>query len=177
MTMLRQLAHPMAAPFSTRRSAQAALLILSLIGADATGRSVIEAEASHLRVHLAGYTLWTTRCDRPLLLEDAAVLAKAARREVLILRLATALHPASPMTFDWIPADGASGDPRFNLMPALPFGGGLALLDERQEDVRLDVTAEAILLRRDQPAAWPAQRQLAMARAVAVLKSQLWGGL
>ena len=172
--MLRQLAHPMSVPFSTRRSAQAALVVLSLIDGDAAGP--VEAQASYLRLHLKGFTLWATRCDRPLLLEDAAVLARAGRRDVLIIRLATSLHPASPMTFDWIPA-AATSRPRYGLLPALPFGGGLALVDRLEEDVRLDVTAEAIVIRRDLPAAWPAQRQLAMARAAAVLNNQLWGGL
>jgi hypothetical protein len=173
--MLAQLAHPMSVPFPTRRSAQAALVLLPLIGTEA-GSAKVETEASHLRVHLAGYTLWVTRCDKPLLLEDAAVLAQAGLRDVLIMRLATSLHPASPVTFDCIPAVAASNGPRYGLLPALPFGGGLALVDQHDENLRLDVTAEAIVLRRDQPATWPAQRELAMARANAVLNSQLWGG-
>lgn len=175
--MLAQLAHPMSVPFSTRRSAQAALVLLSLIGAEAPGSAAVEAAPSCLRVHLAGYTLWATRCDKPLLLEDAAVLARAGRRDVLIMRLATSLHPASPVTFDWIPAGAASSGPRYGLLPALPFGGGLALIDQQEEDLRLDVTAEAIVIGRDMPSTWPAQRQLAMARATAVLNSQLWGGM
>jgi hypothetical protein len=175
--MLAKLAHPMSVPFSTRRSAQAALLLLSLVGAEAPDSAAVDAEPSHLRVHLAGYTLWATRCDEPLLLEDAAVLARAARRDVLIMRLATSLHPASPLTFDWIPASAASTGPRYGLLPALPFGSRLALVDSHDEQVRLDLTADAILNRCDLPATWPAQRELAMARANAVLNSQLWGGL
>ncbi|HET9637675.1 MAG TPA: hypothetical protein VFP12_00540 [Allosphingosinicella sp.] len=174
--MLAKLAHPMSVPFSTRRSAQAALLLLSLVGTE-TPDSAVDAEPTHLRVHLAGYTLWATRCDKPLLLEDAAVLARAGRRDVLIMRLATSLHPASPLTFDWIPTAAASSRPRCGLLPALPFGGGLALVDPHDERARLDVTANAILNRCDLPATWPAQRELAMARANAVLNSQLWGGL
>ena len=174
--MLRQLAHPMTVPFSTRRSAQAALLMLSLVGAGEAGSAAVNEEPSHLRVHLGGYTLWATRCETPLLLDDAGVLAAAGRRDVLILRLATSLHPPSPVTFDWIPAAAAS-HPRCGLLPALLFGGRLALVDPREEDVRLDVTADAVIIRRDLPAVWPAQRQLAMARATALLKSQLWGGL
>lgn len=174
--MLRQLAHPMSVPFSTRRSAQAALAILSLIGVEATNSATVAVEASHLRVHLGGYTLWATRCDKPLLLEDAAVLARAGRRDVLIVRLATWLHPASPVTFDWIPAAAASGGPRYGLLPALLFGDALALVDEHKEDLRLDVTPEAIVFGRDLPTTWPAQRQLAMARATAVLNNQLRGG-
>lgn len=175
--MLAKLAHPMSVPCSTRRSAQAALVLLALVGADASDSAAVDAQPSHLRVHLAGYTLWATRCDKPLLLEDAAVLARAGRRDVLIMRFATSLHPESPLTFDWIPALAASGGPRFGLLPALPFGGGLALVDQWEEDLRLDVTPEAILVGRDLPSTWPAQRQLAMARATAVLTSQLWGGL
>ena len=53
----------------------------------------------------------------------------------------------------------------------------MALVDEHKEDLRLDVTAEAIVIGRDLPTTWPAQRQLAMARATAVLNNQLWGGL
>jgi hypothetical protein len=174
--MLAQLAHPMSAPFSTRRSAQATLLLLSIVGAEATHSAAVDAQPSHLRVHLAGYTLWATRCDKPLLLEEAAVLARTGRRDVLIVRFATSLHPASPLTFDWIPA-AASGGPRFGLLPALPFGGGLALVDQNEKELRLDVTPEAILVGRDLPSTWPAQRLLAMARATAVLTSQLWGGL
>jgi hypothetical protein len=175
--MLRQLAHPMSVPFSTRRSAQAALILLSLIGAEATNSAAVDAEASHLRLHLAGYTLWATRCDKPLLLEEAVVLARAGRRDVLIMRLTTSLRRASPVTFDWIPAAAAASGPRCALLPALPFGGGLALVDEHDEDVRLDVTAEAIINRCDLPTTWPAQRELAMARATAVLNNQLWRGL
>jgi len=174
--MLHQLAHPMTVPFSTRRSAQAALLMLSLVGAGETGSAAVDEEPSHLRVHLGGYTLWATRCERPLLLDDARVLAAAARRDVLILRLATSLHPPSPVTFDWIPAAAAS-HPRCGLLPALLFGGGIALVDPREEDLRLDVTADALVIRRDLAATWPARRQLAMARATALLNSQLWGGL
>lgn len=173
--MLAQLAHPMFVPFSTRRSAQAALVLLSLIGTEA-GSATVETEASHLRVHLAGYTLWATRCDKPLLLAEAAVLARAGRRDVLIMRLATSLHPASPVTFDWIPATASRG-PRYGLLPALPFGGGLALVDPHNEQVRLDLTADAITSRCDLADTWPAQRELAKARANAVLNSQLWGGL
>jgi hypothetical protein len=174
--MLAQLAHPMSVPFSTRRSAQAALLLLSLVGGEAPDSAAVDAEPSHLQVHLAGYTLWATRCDRPLLLDDAAVLARAGRRDVLIMRLATSLHPASPLTFDWIPASATSTG-RYGLLPALPFGGGLALVDPHDEQVRLDLTADAIFNRCDLPGTWPAQRELAMARANAVLNSQLWGGL
>jgi hypothetical protein len=175
--MLAQLAHPMSVPFSTRRSAQAVLVLLSLIGAEAPDSAAVDVEPSCLRMHLSGYTLWATRCDKPLLLEDAAVWARAGRRDVLIMRLATSLHPASPVTFDWIPARAASSGPRYGLLPALLFGGGLALVDPHEEDVRLDVTAGAIVIGRDLPATWPAQRQLAMARAAAVLNNQLWGGL
>lgn len=175
--MLAQLAHPMSVPFATRRSAQAALLVFSLIGAPAPSATAVEAEDSHLRVHLAGYTLWATRCDPPLLQDDAAVLAKAGRRDVLILRLATSLHPASPVIFDWFPAPAASVEPRLGLLPALPFGGGLALVDPNEEGIRLDVNAEAIVIVRALPTTWPAQRDLAMARATAVLNNQLWGGL
>lgn len=175
--MLAQLAHPMSVPFSTRRSAQAALLLLSLTGTEAPDSSAVDAEPSHLRVHVAGYTLWATRCDRPFLLEDAAVLACAGRRDVLIMRLATSLHPASPLTFDWIPASAASNGPQYKLLPALPFGGGVSLVDPHDEQVRLDLTSDAIINRSDLPATWPAQRELAMARANAVLNSQLWGGL
>jgi hypothetical protein len=167
----------MSVPCSTRRSAQAALLILRLIGAGAPESAAADAEASHLRVHLAGYTLWATRCDRPLLLEDAAVLARAGRRDVLIMRFATSLHPASSVTFDWFPAAAGSIGPVLGLLPALPFGGGLALVEERREDLRVDVTADAIMIARDLPSTWPAQRQLAMARATALLTNQLWGGL
>jgi len=175
--MLAQLAHPMSVPFATRRSAQAALLMLSLIGADAPDAATVEAEDSHLRVYLAGYTLWATRCDPPLLQDDAAVLAEASRRDVLILRLATSLHPAPPVTFDWFPAPAASVEPRLGLLPALPFGGGLALVDPHEEGIRLEVNAEAIVAVRALPTTWPAQRDLAMARATAVLNNQLWGGL
>jgi hypothetical protein len=175
--MLAQLAHPMSVPFSTRRSAQAALLLLSLVGGKAPVSAAVDAEPSHLRVHLAGYTLWATRCDKPLLLEDAAVLAQAERRDVLIMRLATSLHPASPLTFDWTPASTASTGPRYGLLPALPFGGALALVDPHDEQVRLDLTADAIINCCDLPDTWPAQRELAMARANAVLNTQLWGGL
>lgn len=174
--MLAQLAHPMSVPFSTRRSAQATLVLLSLVGGDAPDSAAVDAEPSHLRVHLAGYTLWATRCDKPLLLEDAAVLARAGRRDVLIMRLATSLHPASPLTFDWIPASAASNGPRHGLLPALPFGGGVSLVDPHDEQVRLDLTFEAIINRWDLPDNWPAQRELAIARANAVLNSQLWGG-
>ena len=175
--MLAQLAHPMSVPFSTRRSAQAALLLLSLVGVEAPDSAAVDAEPSHLRVHLAGYTLWATRCDRTLLLEDAVVLARAGRRDVLIMRLATSLHPASPLTFDWIPASAASNGPRYGLLPVLPFGGGVSLVDPHDEQVRLDLTSDAIVDRSDLPATWPVQRELAMARANAVLNSQLWGGL
>jgi hypothetical protein len=65
--MLNELAHPMAVPFSTRRSAQAALLVLSLIGGKAAHPAAIEVEPSHLRVHLRGFSLWATRCDKPML--------------------------------------------------------------------------------------------------------------
>jgi hypothetical protein len=167
----------MSIPCSTRRSAQAALLILRLIGAEAPDAAAVDAEASHLRVHLAGYTLWTTRCDRPLLLEDATVLARAGRRDVLIIRFAASSHPASPLTFDWFPAAAGSSGPVLGLLPALPFGGSLALVDERQVDLRLDVTADAIIIGRDLPSTWPFQRQLAMARATALLTTELWGGL
>lgn len=175
--MLAQLAHPMSVPVSTRRSAQAALLMLSLAGGEAPDSCAVDAEPSHLRVHLGGYTLWATRCDRPFLLEDAAVLARAGRRDVLIMRLATSLHPALPLTFDWTPASAASNGPRYGLLPALPLGGGVWLVDPNDEQVRLDVTSDAIVNRSDLPATWPVQRALAMARANAVLNSHLWGGL
>ena len=175
--MLAKFAHPMSVPFSTRRSAQAALLLLSLVGAETPDSAAVDAEPSHLRVHLAGYTLWATRCDTPLLLEEAAVLAEAGRRDVLILRFATSSHPASPVTFDWFPPPAASSGPRLGLLPALPFAGGLALVDRHQEDLRLDVTAAAIVTARDLPSTWPVQRELAMARATAILNCRLWGGL
>jgi len=174
--MLNQLAHPMAAPFPTRRSAQAALAVLSMIDGNRTCPTAVDPQPSHVRVHLEGFTLWATRCDRPLLLDDAALLAKAAGRDVLIVRLATPLHPAPVVSFDWLAAD-ASLAGRSGLVPALPFGGGLALVDPQDEDIRVDVTAGALIARADLPPAWPAQRQLAIARATAAFNSRLWGGL
>jgi hypothetical protein len=173
--MLNQLAHPMAVPFPMRRSAQAALAVLSLFAPEAACPGTVQTEASHLRVHLRNMSLWATRCERPLLVEDAAVLAAAGRKDVLIVRLSTSL--SSPVTFDWIPSASASGAARYRLLPALPYHGGLALVDALDEDLRVDVTAEAILVRPDMPPAWRLQRELAAARASAFFKSLLWGGL
>ena len=170
--MLNQLAHPMAIPFPTRRSAQAARAVLSLIAPEAACLGTVQTEASHLRVHLGGMSLWATRCERPLLLEEAAVLATAARKDVLIVRLGNSL--SRPVTFDWIPV---AGDARYRLLPALPSDGSFALVDEEDENVRIDVTAESIIVPPEPPPGWGLQRELAVARAAAVLNSQLWGGL
>jgi hypothetical protein len=111
-----------------------------------------------------------------LLLNDAVVLAKAGRRDVLILRFATSLREASLVSFDWVPADAAT-PPRCGLLPALPFGGGLALVDPQDEHARLDVTAHGLTVGKDLPSVWPAERELAMSRAAAAFKAKLWGGL
>lgn len=180
--MLDQLAHPMATPFSTRRSAQAALALLSLIGGKGSAPHGIEVRPSHLRVHLEGFTLWVTRCDPPLLLDEAAVLAAAARCDILIARLAasprrTIGNVASPVSVDWVRA-GEGGDAiSSGLAPALPHGGGLALVDSDNEQLRIDVTDKGIVACRNTPPGWPLQRELAAARAAAILHDQLWGGL
>jgi hypothetical protein len=174
--MLHDLAHPMAVPFSTRRSAQAALTLLSMIGGNGTCPTAVDPQPSHVRVYLEGFTLWATRCDSPLLLDEAAVLARAGRRDVLILRFGAALLEACAISFDWVSADGLTPS-RPGLLPALPSGGGLALVDPQDEHVRVEVTAAALIVRADLPPPWPAQRQLAMARAAAAFNSCLWGGL
>jgi len=172
----------MAVPFSTRRSARAALALLSLIGGGPAAPRGIEVEPSHLRVHLDGFSLWATRCDYPLLLDEAAALAAAARCDILIARLAasprrTIGNVASPVSVDWVRAgEGAEAISR-GLAPALPHGGGLALVDRDHEQLRIDVSDKGVVSRQDTPPSWPLQRELAAARAAAILHDQLWGRL
>lgn len=174
--MLQQLAHPLATPFATRRIARATVAILSLL-APAASPIAVEVERSYLRALLPGFTLWATRCDRPLLLDEAADEAASEGRDALILRCAPALQNAPPLVIDWMPAAPGAGDWRLNLLPALSCEGGLSLVGTGASGLRLDVGGDAIVLREDLPPVWNLQRDLAIARASAVLNSELWGGL
>ena len=175
--MLHQLADPMAIPFSTRRAAQAAVVTLSLMQAQAeTAAPPAEDHGTHVRVQLGGFSLWSTRCDPPLLVEEASAATHESGRDVLILRLQTSVGSRLPVAFDWFSALGCQGAPRFSLAPALPSEGGLSLIPSTASDLRLDVTAKGIVAHRDDTPLWALQRDLAIARAVAVFKARLWGG-
>gem|GEM_PF-6262727 len=76
-----------------------------------------------------------------------------------------------------MPAAPGAGDWRLNLLPALSCEGGLSLVGTGASGLRLDVGGDAIVLREDLPPVWNLQRDLAIARASAVLNSELWGGL
>ncbi len=169
--MLAQLAHKMTVPFNTRRAAQAAAVTLSLIGgaADAPAR----AETAYVSVRVPGFRLFATRCDPPLLIDDASAAAVAAGVDVLVLRFSPACGASSPVTFDWLPARSARCSQRMCLLPALPRGGGLSLVPKHSSDVRLDVSRAVIAERTDLPTSWPPERDLAVARAVAVFKAEL----
>ena len=173
--MIPQLAHSLV-PFPTRRIAKATIAILSLLAP--TARPIdIEPRQSHIRTQMRGSTLWATRLDRPFLLDEAAHEVRAEGRDALVLRCSTALQAASPLVLDWMPATPAAGDWRFDLLPALPAGGGLSLVGACEKPLRLDVGADAIIVRDDLPPVWSLQRDLAIAQASAALNSQLWGGL
>lgn len=171
--MLAELAQPMTVPFSTRRAAQAAAVTLSLIGAGAGVAA--EVKDSHVSVSLAWFTLWATRCDAPILVDAAAAAARATGHGVLIVRLSTALQPASPVMFDWVGAPPAKCF-HASLLPALPSAGGLSLVAKDLPDRRFDVTTAGIIERRDLPLSWSAERDLAVARALAVFNAELWAG-
>lgn len=176
--MLHQLADPMAIPVSTRRVAQAVVVTLSLISsAIKTAPPIAENRGSHIRVEFGAFIVWATRCDAPLLVEEAAAVAQDSGRDVLILRLQTSTDSRSPVAFDWFPARDCPGAPWFGLLPALPGEGGLSLTASGASDLRLDVTADGIAAPRDVSPSWAFQRDLATARAVAVFNGQLWGGL
>jgi hypothetical protein len=173
--VLHQLAHPLATPFATRRIAKATVAILSLL-APAASPIDIEPEQSHIRTLLRGFTLWATRLDRPFLLDEAADEARSEGRDALILRCAPTLE-GSPLVVDSMPAAPAGQDWRFDLLPALPYEGGLSLVGAGEKPLRLDVGRDAIVVRDDLPPVWNLQRDLAIARAFAVLNGLLWGGL
>jgi hypothetical protein len=171
---LNQLAGPMTVPFSTRRAAQAAAATLSLMGCRSSAFRAAEAAATHVSVPLGGLTLWATRCDPPLLREEAGAAAAKSRNDVLILRVGTGSADGPPIVFDWIPHRAGS---RFGLVPALPIGGGLSLADPHDESCLLDLTGDGIIDRSDMKDGWILARVLAASRAAAILRSNLWGGL
>jgi hypothetical protein len=170
---LNQLARPMSVPFSTRRAAQAPVLTLSLTGCRASTMNAADVAESHVKVPLGRLSLWATRCDAPVLIEEAAAAARVSLQDVLILRLGTGAA-SPPVLFDWVPNAGLG---RIGLVPALPAGGGLSLADPKQDDLRLDVTGDGILDRTDVAPGWALERVLAVARAAAIFRSNLWGGL
>jgi hypothetical protein len=173
--VLHQLAHSLATPFTTRRIAKATVAILSLL-APAASPIDIEPEQSHIRTLVRGFTLWATRLDRPFLLDEAAGEATSERRDALILRCApTSQGP--PLVVDWIPPAPVEGRWHFDLLPALPCEGGLSLIGVGEKPLRVDVGGDAIIVRNDLPPVWNLQRDLAIARASAVLNGLLWGGL
>jgi hypothetical protein len=171
---LNHLAGPMTVPFSTRRAAQAAAATLSLMGCRSSVLRAAEAAGTHVSVPLGGLTLWATRCDPPLLREEARATAAGSRKDVLILRVGTDSADRPPIVFDWIPDDNAS---RYGLVPALPVGGGLSLADPNDETGRRDLTSDGIIERSAGAHRWPLERTLGIARASAILRSRLWGGL
>lgn len=175
--MLHQLADPMAIPVSTRRAAQAAVVTLSLMQAQTeTAAPPAEDHGSHVRIQLGHFSLWSTRCDPPLLVEEASAATQESGRDVLILRLQTSVGSRLPVAFDWFSAREYQRAPRFGLAPALPSEGGLSLVASAASDLRLDVTAAGIVVHQGVTPLWAVQRDLAIARAVAVFKAQLWGG-
>lgn len=175
--MLHQLADPMAIPVSTRRAAQAAVVTLSLMQSQAeTFAPPAEDHGSHVRVQLDGFSLWATRCDPPLLVEEASSATHDSGRDVLILQLQTSVASRLLVTFDWFSARDNQRAPGFGLAPALPSEGGLSLISSSASGLRLDVTAGGIVAHGDDTPLWALQRDLAIARAVAVFRVRLWGG-
>lgn len=175
--MLDQLAHPMATPFSTRRAAQAAALTLSLVGCRPADGEKASAEVSRVSVPLPGFALWATRCDPPLLIEEAIATAAGSGRDVLILRVGTGSPGRPPVTFDWVchTADGPVA--KLGFSAALPASGGLTLVPETDWEPSLQIRPGGISEHPEVSPGWPLERLLAVARATAIYRSNLWGGL
>jgi hypothetical protein len=87
------------------------------------------------------------------------------------------LRAVPPVLVDWIRSTGKVTTSRLGFVPALPSGGGLALVARDDEETRLDITADGIFERHDMSSAWALERPLASARAAAIFRSTLWGGL
>ena len=175
--MLRQLAHPMSVPFPTRRTAQAAALTLSLIGCRPTDGEMASAGVAYVSVPLPGFMLWATRCDPPLLIEEAMATAMESGRDVLILRVGTGSPGRPPVAFDWVRHMAERPTPRLGFLAALPAGGGLILVAEKDSEPHLEIRSVGILERSEHSPGWPLERLLAVARATAIYRSNLWGGL
>jgi hypothetical protein len=120
-------------------------------------------------------SIWGTRCDAPLLVDQAEAAARASCRDILIVRLRAALENRSPVTFDWVPCNRTIPH-RCGLLPAMTFGGGLALVADQNEELRLDVSTGGVAVA-PLDTSWGLQRPLATARAIAVFSNQLWRGL
>lgn len=176
MNMLDQLAHPMAVPFSTRKSAQAAALTLSLIGYRPASADV-DSAGPYVAVRLPGISLWATRCDAPLLLDKAVAAAGVTGRDVLLLRLGIGSRRLPPVTFDWVQHDPQGSAVRRHFFPALPHGGGFALVPTEGPPTRLRLAAEGLSEDLDSASSSPLENDLAVARATAIFRSHLWGGL
>lgn len=173
--LLTDFAHPMAIPYSMRRAAAAAAVVLSLARIPGAAEAPARLGCGYCAVELPRMCLWATRCDPPLLLDEAIALVEEAGKEILIVRLRTAFEKASPVTFDWVPADSSQA-PLTGLIPALPSGGALALTCAFPDAGRLNVT-DSGLVRPPPDPSWIAQRELAIARARAIFSAELWGGL
>jgi hypothetical protein len=174
--MLNRLAHPMATPFAIRKAAQAAALTLSLIGHHTTGEAIASAEGSYVAVGLPRLMLWATRCDPPLLLNEARERACATGHDVIIVRLGSGAEPGPPVTFDWVSQRTDGVTCRVGLAPALPSRGGLILVSG-ESDPPIDVLPGGIVEHAEAPSGWPLERVLATARAAGIYRSHLWGGM
>jgi hypothetical protein len=171
---LDQLAGPMTVPFSTRRNAQAAALVLSLMGCRSLLYSSAEAEGTHVSIELAGLILWTTRCDPPLLRDEARGVAAETGKDVVIVRVGTGSAATPPVLFDWLPVAGAG---LFGLIPAFPSGGGLALVKANDGNCRLEINGAGVTDRCRGTGRWRLERTSAVVKADVFFRSSLWGGL
>ncbi|MGA9580771.1 MAG: hypothetical protein WBR13_02235 [Allosphingosinicella sp.] len=165
--------------FPSRRALRAAALTIAQAGGPLEACTIGDPTQPSGCIHCADWPvlLMPSTCQRPLLMREALDLAEATGLDVLVMRLDTALNPASFVTFDAIVRRYGSFELFCDLRPCIVSDGGLWLLREgfQTDDLRLGPDGLRLA-----PLGNPLEadeRDAGMARASEFFKRQLWGGL
>ncbi len=170
---LPELGHP------SRRALRAAALTIAQAGGPLEACTIGAGTRPSGCIQSSDWPIYImpSTCQRPLLMREALDLAEASGLDVLVVRLDTALNPASFVTFDAILRRYGSFELFCHLRPCIVSDGGLWLLREgsQADDLRLGPDGLRLAPLGDPLKA--DERDAGIARASEFFKRQLWGGL
>lgn len=165
--------------FPSRRALRAAALTIAQAGGPLEACTIGARTQPSGCIHCGDWPIlfMPSTCQRPLLMREALDLAEATGLDVLVLRLDTALNPASFVTFDAIVRRCGGFELFCDLRPCLAPDGGFWLLRERSHSDDLRLGPDGLRLARLGMPLKVEERDGGIARASEYYRRNLWGGL